>query len=812
MQHLGWAGLVRLAAALAGLVVAAPAGALSLYNSFGTSPSYSISFEGYYFNYYEPPPPPPVAPTPDPLLLQFVGNDVIELSADTPSGATNRLYRQRDGGSWSYLKTLAAGTRNEVRDEGLRLGSKYCYRLDMTNSGGTTQDFLCATTPWRVAFAGLAPLDEEMDEVLRLFDWRDTRALDEGTPEDPSLYYMNVLIDDAAGVAGLRDGGIHVRSMPVFPEEMADWSENETLAVQGDTLLGRWLYAVVPGVLFNEVRIRALEQISRGEEPGIRAMVFRRVPVQAARALPLDDHRVSLVYLAERGFEYASPDEGTCAAGEECPLFFGWLAKKLGGWTAEALEDVYEKVREGFAQVAKLWNDEVTVTLELHALNTDPAFGTGTPMTSAWDGRRLPLPGVGVHVRQGVAMFSGTTDAAGRVTLTLFDDKEGQICIDLSNDTAKLTELLTDKTICPGKIADFGDRSFWEIGVGHRYANVLAAMSDADAWVKNAIGYDMPKLTVLVGWLADWLTVDNRSMTPCLGRAPHDTSYLGEILFNFVVPYSGTIADFLYAVDIGISRPDDSSRGVAVHEYGHAVLCQMMLSASYDLFKDGWSDVVLAAANQSADNEPAYLNEAFADFLSAQIVGGTSYFPTQSDTKSMEMKYAVPGSQGLDRDYDEGDLSGLGTGEQGRFQAQVRRVASLLHDAFDNGVGMNDGTHWQGSPLTRVAANDSDLRDDLVGLPLTALRDVIERTAGIGHVLREHTLLGALAGEMEDAGYSEGTVCGLFARHSSDNRCPDYVSESSGTSYTSTGSDTEQASADFGITSSGGSSGSTTSP
>ena len=254
----------------------------------------------------EPPPPPP------PLALQGIGLNWIEVVVRAPAGRTSQLLRQPPGGSFTAFRTPAAATETVVRDEDLRLGQSYCYRLDITGGGLPDESHTrCATTDWRVGFEGPRMTQAESAAVLGLFDWRDTQALPTGTADAPALYYMNLLVEggDPDAEQGFRSLGMHVQRSPLFPEELDGWSDADAIAkdcelppvlaedvqvqarafvpLRDQTIfgscvpVGRWYFTAVPGRIYNEIRTQMIDQIARGEVPGIRALVFRRIPVAA---------------------------------------------------------------------------------------------------------------------------------------------------------------------------------------------------------------------------------------------------------------------------------------------------------------------------------------------------------------------------------------------------------------------------------------------------------------------------------------------------------------------------------------------------
>ena len=713
---------------------------------------------------------PPFPPLPEPLFIGSVGNDFLRVVTNTGSGS-HTLYRQEAGGAFNFLQDVPADSRTEILQEGLRVGVPYCYRLDSTLPGRPTQErFRCATTEWRVGFTGYAIAEADTQRVLSLFDWRDTRPLPIGD-ELPALYYMNAFVDDVELPQGLRDLGIHVETMPVFGEELAGWTASSTLVRENGAIVGRWVYAIVPGHFYNQIRERVLEQIAAGAEPGVRALVFRQLPRYEAREFVGDSHRVSYRYLGERGFEFNGEVNTGCVYDADldvqlCPRLLGWLINKLGGWIWEGAESLVEGIRWGIGQFQLLYTEDADIDVTFRLLNTDTRFGTDQFMRSGWSGRELRPAGMRVHVRQGLAAFYDHTDALGRFRERVLQGVNTQFCIEAENHVVELTEFLTEETVCFASIGELNGDLTGDINISHPYLNVVASMTDAHDYLLEVAGHDMPKITVLVGAQADRVALAGRSFAPCMGRMPGAIGLLADIVSGPLLPLAAA-AEFVTAVDIVLRTPADDSRGVAVHEYGHAVMCDLLASQGVATFQIAWNDVILASADQSPGNDTSYINEAFADFLTSQVVGGTNYFsPSDDFVSSGNVNYCEAGSSCVEENFRS----------ESSFSNQVARITSLLHDAFDGGDA-RDGSYWEDSGvlLTRDAVLDSDQRDESVALSRSDLRALFDHWDARGSFLNESTFLGGLADLAAARGYSEAEICRLFALHDNSASCPGYV-------------------------------------
>ncbi|RIL07806.1 MAG: hypothetical protein DCC71_01600 [Proteobacteria bacterium] len=759
-----------------------------------------------------PPPPPPPLP---PITISRFGNDWMEVSVRPPAGRTSQLLKRPPDGAYAPFQTLVAGRDAVIRDAALRVGKQYCYRMQITGGGLPDETWTrCATTDWRVGFEQLAVTPAESARALRLFDWRDTQPLAAGSADAPALYYMNLLIEpgDPLAEQAFRTMGLHVQSTPLFPVELNVWTDGATIAtdcglapVATSTLslavattatrttstsstagalpeacktAGRWSFAVVPGSVFNELRSRMLEQIAAGQTPGVRALVFRKVPVAAALPVGVSRHVLDIGYLGAQGFEFnAIPSCVVVDGVRYCQVrqeILGWLTRKVVKWVVELGDEAVQAVRGAIGRIERLVRGEVQLDVQFRVLNTDAAFGVDQVMRSGWSGSELALAGVEVEVRQGLGMFRGKTDANGHVRLTVAKNVATKVCVQLENDTAELTEFLIEKKVCLQEIGSLsGDRSV-AIDVRDDYVNALLGMTDARAWLRDVVGMTMPKITVLVGSQADQLAAAGESFAPCMGRMPgllglgaDVVGALGSILHPAFL-LTTTAIEFEFSVDIVLRTNDDGSRGVPVHEYGHTVMCEMLQRQGLDAFQFAWTDVILQTATQGPDDESSWINEGFADFIAAQVVGGTNYFAAPNSTFASALHYCDAGAACLE--------------ENGRdtttFEGQVRRVTTMLLDAFDGPTSAaGDGSHWDttAAPFLSAVANDSNRNDEAVELPAADLLTLFSYWDARGWLLREDDFFGALADLAQDRGYASSQVCGLFSIHDPATACPSFV-------------------------------------
>lgn len=85
---------------------------------------------------------------------------------------------------------------------------------------------------------------------------------------------------------------------------------------------------------------------------------------------------------------------------------------------------------------------------------------------------------------------------------------------------------------------------------------------------------------------------------------------------------------FVTAYDIVLRDESLASRGVAVHEYGHTLMCSLMGPELQLAF----SQLMLQSITRNANDQAAQLSEGFADYTASQVVGGSDYFTALTPT------------------------------------------------------------------------------------------------------------------------------------------------------------------------------------
>lgn len=770
-------------------------------------------------------PPSPVQfkiPTEIPVLLGNGGNQTVELRFRTPESAEIACtYR---GGSEvshpgdAYEKARGHRYHFETCDNGLhadQAATGVWFRLHIND--GDSQDPAALTQVEIQLGASLSELsppisEEESVKIREAFSWKATKELPEETTEgSPTLYYTLVYVEEREQIDALDELLVHYSTLPLFADELARWEGQSGMFTHDGDGHGLFLFALMPGVTYNLLRFHALA----GDD--LFSVIALRDTPPSARSL---DGSISYEALRTSGFVYRdlTPDDvETWPASPEQPqpkmLFNAWkraLLKKL----AKLVISTVRLVVKGIGLVDRWIGGSVELSVRLDMRNLDPRFGVDTPMQRAWGkgaGQQVNLPGVRVSVWQtslGVipTLFSARTDDTSVARMKVALGKKATICVSAESPAALITSLLVAREVC-----QFGSVNGSQlhhdlnlpIPVKHRLFNVLAQASEGRAYLKDVAGYTPYKADILVGKLANFAMAsqDGVAVTPCFGfpNLAYDT--LVDYLANAVslVPVVGSAmrlviksAGILYAVDMilpdspSVADPsiDDNfdSRGIVSHEYGHFALCSLLYSERPGNITDGYTDAILSRIKEggapSASAEAGYINEAFADFFAAQVVGGVNYFAPGGGTNTEED--CDPGFSSLGMCYCLADSKGTcmeaNATSTGSFDDHVARVATLLHDAFDgapslpaqnlpgNADAWNDSTGVLNYSMTSHTGSNAD---EGVALNGKHLQTLIAKWNDRGDKLTEDNFLGGLSDAMADAGYDWCSRCEVFALHDS---------------------------------------------
>ncbi len=633
---------------------------------------------------------------------------------------------------------------------------------------------------------------EETTALREAFSWD---AFDEVAERDdqgrPALFYTLLYLEEEWQLDYVRVLGLHHSFVPLFEEERARWAgQAGVFSLEGDRE-GVFLFTLVPGRFLNLLR----EAHAAGESP-FGAVVLRAPPEPEARAA---GGSVSYDYLGAQGFAYGgafvsaddagSEDEGD--VGSATAMLVDTPIRVLRA-AVSPLEDLVDEVRAFFGEISAAFDGKARVTVSVMPLNTDNSFGLGTVMRRGWGlnpgtgspfapriGEPMFLRGARIQSHKGAALFRGQLNANGRATFEVAKGRQN-LCVELANDAAEVTNFLNALVLCnfndptmPDLNLNIQEDTIVRMDVQDYRVNIFAQMQDGYDYMRWVIGRAPRQVRVITGFFADIIGEINggRAFAPCLGNSMDVGSTLIQLFPILGVILPGDV-DIAFPFDQGVSA---NSRGVPTHEYGHFVSCDLMHATNAAKWAENWFNVVInTLGGPGADNDSAFVHEAFADFITMQIVGGANYPALNGSRDGGNVGYC-PVDGGDVRDCAEDNVGGPSEGISGvTFNYGVARVATLLQDAFDGartpegqliapppGAAFPfDGTNFI-APV-RVGTNAAD---EEVVLPGPAMRDFFRRLFDHVSTMNERNFNNALARTALQYGHSEEQVCEMFSLH-----------------------------------------------
>ncbi|WP_148314192.1 DNRLRE domain-containing protein [Sorangium cellulosum] len=760
-----------------------------------------------------------------PVLLGNSGNQAAELRFRTPEG--DEVVCDYRGGSdlahpdSTYEKAKASRYLFERCSNDLESGANVTgtwFYLHVENGDSEDPAHLTLVElrlgdSLQVLAPPISP--EESVRIRDAFTWQQTSDLQEQNADGfPALYYTLVYVEEREQVEALNDMLVHYSTLPLFASELDRWQGQRGMFTHEGDGRGIFLFALMPGSVYNLIREAALE----GNEL-YTAIDLREAPADAQ----LPDGSISYQSLRNSGFRFRDlgPEDvaewNASNEGNSQQELFNALKRRIVKTIASVAKILVRSVVQGIGAVDRWATGSAELAVRLDVRNTDPRFGAGTPMQRAWGvgaGQPVILPGVRVSAWQrtlgGVVptLFSAHTDETGVARLRVARGKETSFCIATENDAAEITRFLLETEVCDFTKAGGGQiRSNVTINVRvqHGYFNILAQASEGRSYLQDVVGYTPRKAEILVGRLANFASLfrDGVALTPCFGypNLAYDKFVQRLSLAVAAVPLIGPAASAAiqlagpaYAVDMIVAEDpvegggdnNFDSRGIVSHEYGHFTLCDMLYRQGVENITVGYTDAMLNAIQDGGDPPPdadaGYINEAFAEFISAQIAGGVNYIDANIniDTdrnidcrdlstacrSSLQMGYCLASSEGRCMDLNMNQLDS--------FDDQIARVATLLHDAFDgapslpqqNLPGNVDVWQLSNGRLVYSRQNRTGSADDetiLLGGP--SLRTLISKWNARGLLLTQDNFLGGLSDTMADAGFDWCSRCQLFALH-----------------------------------------------
>jgi hypothetical protein len=624
------------------------------------------------------------------------------------------------------------------------------------------------------------------------FTWEKTQPLAERTSENlPTLYYALIYIEDREQLAALDEMQIHHDGLPLFGEEFARWDGQQGFFLHESDGAGIFRFAIIPGIIYNQIRQAALEG-----HVIFRVISLRSIP-ESARDM---DGSISYAALRASAFRYRDSDPSIASGksngiGQVRQALFGPIVRRVVKVIAEVAEGVVEEVRHGIGVVDRYVNGSVTLTIDLHFLNTDLSFDRTSAMMRAWGkeaGNELRVSGIRVSARQRhllgagplSTLFHSETGDDGMARLKVAKDPATSFCVAVESAAAEVTNFLTEIEYCNfgGTVAD-ADKD-WPLYFQHQYGSILAQVSDARQYMRDVVGFTPHKATILVGpltWLWGKLSLGTDAMVPCFGLpnllvGSVFDAVAAEMCLDFAAllgPRAGAecfaLTSTLYGIDIIVPEVSNS-RSLMTHEYGHFALCSMLYDENPLTYTLAYSGAMLSRMdpNSDPDDVAGYVNEGFADFISSQVAGATNYFASLEDYPSLDMSYCGAKSPSV-------PMVGLEVNRRhssSSFDENVAWVTSTLHDAFDGWLsGENtpgNGNLWENKPplvLKPRSLRDLTGEDEAVKLYGSQIRQLVHEIDRNGTWLNDENVMTGIATMAEQVGRSWCDRCLLFALH-----------------------------------------------
>ena len=385
-------------------------------------------------------------------------------------------------------------------------------------------------------------IDPAQSVALRQgFDWSRTTPWQETSDGKPALFYAMIYLSDAEQREALEQMGVHWRPLPLFDSEMARYrGRMGVFDFAPDSLGGTWVYALLPGKVFNILRNEAL-----AGNVVFPAILTRTVPEAAALA---DDGTIRYEWLGAQVANYAPEVLEDATNATDAPLVknfwdeeeqardsngrapalqtFRWhpgrriknAVKKVVEVVVETTQDTREFITEEVA--GSVW-PSAKLTMDLTMYNSEPVYEGRTkavfdrtkPMVRAWEpeiGTPLTLPGIQVEVNQGIIGLSRVRlDKQGHASVDVLKRLRLDLCLVLENHAAELTTAVIETRVCDfsgahlGKLTEDKDVA---LHVREGFSTVMAQLTDGYEYMQRVENKKMHKAQVLVGGLANKLS------------------------------------------------------------------------------------------------------------------------------------------------------------------------------------------------------------------------------------------------------------------------------------------------------------------
>ena len=638
----------------------------------------------------------------------------------------------------------------------------------------------------------------------------------------PALYNVAVLIQDHLQYNALRAWDIHWSPLPILGPGLQEQYGATGRHTYGTDANGIFVYTLLPGRIYNQ-----LLQWRAAGTPQFNSVVLLD---HANEPASVSDVRVPYQDLAEVGFRYNGvameqplsatnqdslpPDVGRSQAPLLDLLVAAILLSDIAQDAAAEFISIINFVRDSIGFIGVTLGPRLELTVNLTPLTTDPAFINAAtaaphPQVQGWGaagGAPINLEGVEIEFSWlgiGGTILSvstrGRLDAAN--TFTAFVPQGQAITVRLITDSPNAIVLsfgVPNDFQFPTGPFGTATAALVNMGVSDVDVNILSQALDSHRYVASTMGFSVSKSRIMVGGpIGNFIGLVNggAAFAPCVGHwdalPPASGGDPGALVSDFgsggmEIPGIGGltptgILDGVTGADIiiptnGAGAQMSTSRGITTHEYGHYVFCDLIARSNPATFRDIWVPIV---AQTLLTNPPlpgargAALNEGFADYIAAQVVGGTNWFVPASSRASNFVNYCDPTATNCMDD----NIGGPGaTAVLGGFAAPVGRNTTILHDVFDGHAVFTDspgnGAAWTFGPALTFAAGYTPAADAM-DEPVMSFGELMVR-AFAGWMFTpsplivadfDGTFFHAITQQLRIDGVPEAAILALYAAH-----------------------------------------------
>jgi hypothetical protein len=678
----------------------------------------------------------------------------------------------------------------------------------------------------------------ETRALVEAFSWQSASELLETDGSGrPALYYALIYLQSRDDLELLDLTAVHHSFVPLFAEEREKWKGQVGFFTLDGDGQGVFTFAVIPGIFFNIMRELALQG-----ESVFRAVVLREPPPAAA----LSDGALSYEYLASQGFLYggglADEAEAADAQGTQSSAVRGQHAaftSQVIRATVSPIEDTVDEIRAFFGELTGAFTGTARIVVSVRPANTDPSFDLATWMRRAWgdDVRDNDVPSLGapmwirdaiIQSHKGAALFRGRLTGWGEAGLTVAKGEQN-LCVELANNAAEITNFLTALVLCnfrdparPDLNLDIQEDMRIVMEVQDPRTSMFAQFQDGYDYMSWVSGRPPRQARVVVGLPADFIGEINggRAVSLCFGDPTTLAALLPSVIFETIGPGVLLSVGDADIVIPHLGDPPANSRGVPTHEYGHFVMCDLMHATNTAKFYETWANVIVniiapdrGAADPDPNNDTLYGLEAFADFFTLQLVGGTNYFtlpgarwggsisycPIAPATCPARDPFCAPecgGAPGCGQDCAEDNVGSppgatsdyaisATPSDHELFVRNIARIVTIFHDAFDGVHGFPPAGRLNPNPAAAFPRDGSifgspvraftDASDEPIALPGSGLVDFFGHLYDQWATISEPNFLNALALTMFGHGYDANEVCDFFAIHALTGDCTDLL-------------------------------------